>query len=355
MEKAAVHGRSDAEKKDIITSAWECRNGETIPYLVELGNVHVGTAPYFESDDNEIAWNEEYHNKLSVVADYNFPNIKPNLGIGTIAASFGCEYVPNNEADPWVRPIITIENLEDVEKIEKPDVLEAPIFKRAYERIAYLESRSSLPLRTVNIASPLVTASLLWEYTSFIESTVLETEKVHYILEIITEITIDYIHEQLKRINNLYTMGHEPWYIPPGVGVRISDDTAAVMSPATFEEFGVPYNSRISEEFGGLVWHSCGDVQAVMEKVLMIKGLKGIDIAMPQNNWEKIRDIVDDKVAKNLRFYWWDHEHESRPDQAEYARQLIDFFGRKGTLLLTSEQTVEESSRLSKNLMNICG
>jgi hypothetical protein len=32
------------------------------------------------------------------------------------------------------------------------------------------------------------------------------------------------------------------WHIPAEVGVRVSDDTAAVMSPGLYREFGVRYN-----------------------------------------------------------------------------------------------------------------
>jgi len=75
--------------------------------------------------------------------------------------------------------------------------------------------------------------------------------EVHALLEVITEATIDYVRLQLAHIKTPRSMGHEPRSVPPGVGLRVSDDTAALLSPALYREFAGRYNARLSEEFGG--------------------------------------------------------------------------------------------------------
>ncbi len=103
-------------------------------------------------------------------------------------------------------------------------------------------------------------------------------------------------------------MGHDAWYIPPEVGLRISDDTAAVMSPKLYREFGVAYNTKLSEAFGGIVVHSCGDLQPVLPVMMGTPGLQGIDLTMPPNpNWNVIKDAAAGKTALNLRHYFWNH------------------------------------------------
>ena len=259
----------------------------------------------------------------------------------------------NDEADPWVTPLIRDDNVQDVYTLKVPDPKTNPVFRQAWERIDYLQSHSDLPLRLVNVPSPLVTASLVWEYTSFITATMLYPREVHVLMEKITEATIAYLREQLARIRNLHTMGHEMWHIPREVGVRISDDTAAIMSPNLYREFGVKYNSMISRAMGGIVVHSCGSVKNVVEPMMEIEGLRGLDFTIPQTDWETVRKAAAGKTALCLRHYYWDHGMDAQVDLAAYSKKLVDFFGRKGLFIQTSTPTAEEARELGAKLHRV--
>jgi hypothetical protein len=343
---------TDSEKKETIREAWLCGKNRNVPFIVETGEFHAATKTYFDSDINELSWNENYHHSMTDVEDYNFPNIKVNMGIGVMAAAFGCEYLPNDEADPWCKALITDDNINEINKIEIPDLNSCPIFNKSFDRIRFFELNSKLPLRLVNVPSPLVTASLIWDYTSFIEGTLTHPKEVHQLLEMITDATIDFVKKQIEEIRHLYTMGHEPWYIPSDVGIRISDDTAAVMSPSTYIEFGVRYNQKISDAFGGIIIHSCGDITHVLPAMTETAGIRGIDLVMPQNNWQKVKDATAGKVSLCMRHYYWDHS-DSNVDLLDYSKNLIDFFGKTGALIITSTPTYQESIDLSRNLQQI--
>ncbi len=341
-------------KKELIRRNWRREPVEEVPFLIEIGPFHGAFKRYFESDAEELAWNVEFHRQREEVYDYGMPNIKPNMGINIVASAFGCPYTPNDEADPWVTPMIREENIEDVYKLPIPDPVNTPIYQRAWERVEFLQKNSPLPLRLVNVPSPLVTASLIWDYTSFIEATMIYPSEVHVLMEKVTEATILYVKEQVRRIRNLYTMGHEMWYIPEDLGVRVSDDTAALLSPNLYREFGVRYNSMISRAFGGIVVHSCGDVQHVVGPMMEIEGLKGLDFTIPQNpNWEAIRDAAAGKTALCLRHYYWDHGKDARVDLAAYTKQIVEFFGRKGLFIQTSTPTPEEAVKLGQDLHTV--
>jgi hypothetical protein len=228
------------------------------------------------------------------------------------------------------------------------------VYQDAWKRLDYLQSHSSMPLRVVNVPSPLVTASLIWDYTSFVEATLEYPDEVHALLEKVTEATIMYIKEQFKRIKNLYSIGHEAWHIPREVGIRISDDTAALLSPNLYREFGVPYNGRIAEAAGGIVVHSCGDVSNVAAAMMEIPGLRGLDFTIPQvANWEKVLNAVAGKTVLCLRHNYWDHIGDESVDLAAYSKKLLDFFGRKGLFIQTSAPTTEEAVVLGERLHGI--
>ncbi len=339
-----------AEKHAALMDTWSLRETPEVPFSIEIGHHHLATQKFYDDDEAELRWNEQFHHDRAEVDDYAMPNIKPNVGIDIIAAAFGCETTVNNEADPWITSLIREENAGDVYRLKKPNFATNPIFQKMAARLDYFQTHSDWPLRLCNVPSPLVTASLIWDYTSFIEATVLYPKEVHALLDIVTETTIEYVHWQLERIRRLYTMSHEMLYVPREIGLRISDDTAAVMSPKLYREFGVRYNARLSEAFDGIVVHSCGDVQHVVPVMMETPGLRGLDLTITQvTKWERVRDAAAGKTALNLRHFFWDHAGESA-DLLEYSKRLVAFFGRRGIFLQMSTRTKEEAVTLGQRL-----
>ncbi|MBE3118273.1 MAG: hypothetical protein IMZ50_05890, partial [Candidatus Atribacteria bacterium] len=98
----------------------------------------------------------------------SLPSLKPNIGIGVMATAFGCPHVLDENSDPWVKPIITDENTADALTLPVPDPLRDGLLPLALERVQYFRDHGRHPLRCVNLPSPLLTASLVWEYGSFL-------------------------------------------------------------------------------------------------------------------------------------------------------------------------------------------
>jgi len=343
------------EKKEIIKKTWLLKPTKEIPFIIDIEPRHTATKKYFQSDKAELDWNLNYHNEQRKgINDYSIPNIKLNKGIGLIASAFGCNYHVNEKADPWIKPIIFEKNVNDVYDLAIPDVKKNNIFKEVYNRIEFFQLNSDLPIRLAKIPSPLVTASLIWDYTSFVTAMILYPKEVHSLLEKITIVTIDFINEQLSRIKNLFAMSHEMLYIPKNFGIRISDDVAALLSPTLYKEFGVKYNTIISKAFRGIIVHSCGDMQNVVETMMEIEGLRGLDFTLPNNsNWEIIKKTVVGKVALNLRYWHADLNVGSEVDFLVYTNKIVEFFGQKGIFLQTSALNSEQARNYADNFHKI--
>jgi hypothetical protein len=343
---------SPKEKIERLEAVWRLEDAGEVPFVVDIGLFHGATKKFYDDAEAEVKWSEELHKSREGVYDYGLPNIKPNQGIGIVAAAFGCEQTVNDEADPWIKAIIREENVDDVHKLEIPDPEKNPVFQKAWKRIEALQNLSSLPLRMVNVASPLVTASMIWDYTSFIEALLVFPDEVHVLMEKVTEATIIYIKEQFRRIKNLFSVGHESICpVPRFAGVRLSDDTAALLSPALYREFGVKYNNKIAKEFGGVMIHSCGDVQNVVGAMMEIEGLKGLDFTIPQvMNWKAVKDAAAGKTLLCLRHRYWDHPQDASVDLLEYSKSLVETFGRKGLIIETATATAEEACVLGEKL-----
>jgi hypothetical protein len=341
------------EKLQIINETWRMNDTGYVPYTIEIGPPHLATAGLFEDDGAEAAWHRDYHASRQAVVDFDMPNIKPNLGIGTLAWAMGCGLRVNDEADPWINSLITNDKLERVYEIEPPDPANNPVFGRVKSRINYLQEHGGMPLRLVNVASPLVTASMIWDYTQFFIAMMTHPNEVHHLMGLITQATIDYVRLQLETIKNLHTMGHEVLVVPREAGLRVSDDTAALMSPDLYREFGVRYNAILAEEFGGIVVHSCGECKHIVPAILETPGLKGLDLTMPQNtSWEPIKQAAG-KVVLSLRHYFWDHV-EQKVDPLAYTQKLLETFGRKGVFIVTGVPSFEKARALGPRMKDLC-
>lgn len=87
---------------------------EKVSFLIEIGPLHVATTRFFSDDDVELAWNINFHKKREEIYDYEMPNIKQNQGINIIASAFGYKYMVNDEANPWIKPLICEEDINDM-------------------------------------------------------------------------------------------------------------------------------------------------------------------------------------------------------------------------------------------------
>jgi hypothetical protein len=345
-----------ATKKQVIDKVWRLEETDEVPFVVEVGPLHVATKEFYDDDAAELAWHEAMHKKRANIDDYGWPNIKPNQGVNIVAAAFGCPMTVNDVADPWVKAIITEDNADDVYKLEIPDPVNNPVFAHAWRRLEWLQAHTDWPLRVVNVPSPLTTASLIWDYTGFIEATMIYPDEVHALLEKVTEATILYIKEQFKRIKNLYSAGHESMCpVPRECGVRVSDDTGALLSPALYREFCVKYNAAISKEFGGIVIHSCGDTHNVAPVMLEVPGVRGLDLTIPQvTDWESVAKAASGKTTLCLRHQYWDHL-DGKVDMLDYTKKIIDTFGRKGVFIQTSAPTESEAIDYAEKLHKLLG
>jgi hypothetical protein len=104
---------------------------------------------------------------------------------------------------------------------------------------------------------------------------------------------------------------------------------------------------------GGIVVHSCGSVKNVVEPMMEIEGLRGLDFTIPQTDWETVRKAAAGKTALCLRHYYWDHGIDAQVDLAAYSKKLVDFFGRKGLFIQTSTPTAEEARELGAKLHRV--
>jgi len=344
---------STLDKERAVRAAWKREAGQPIPFFVEFGDMLKATEEFYNDPERELILEERYLYQADEVPDFGIGSLKPNMGIGIVAMLLGCPYRLDPKTDPWIGPVLDENSRERIARLRVPNMREAELVAMALKKIDCFASKSSRPIRFVNIPSPLVTASLLWEYGSFVASMLLYPEDVHRVLEIVTEATLAFVKAIRPSIPRFFGYTHESVLIPEDFGIRLSDDVAAVLTADLYREFGVRYNNRISDQFGGIVIHSCGNIGNALPAMLETRGLLGLDIVAPQNDLSRIEELTSGKTALSLRFFDWDFPFGTTPDLAEYAEMLARRFGPTGLILWSHVQEAADAVLLAERISTI--
>jgi hypothetical protein len=114
-----------------------------------------------------------------------------------------------------------------------------------------------------------------------------DPEHVHRLMELCTETYIE-VSRRLKAVicegmNSCYH-GHalaRGIYMRNG-GVRISEDTATLLSPEQIDEFVIPYDRKALAAFGGGFVHYCGRNEYLLEAYLEVDEIRALNLGNPE-------------------------------------------------------------------------
>lgn len=118
---------------------------------------------------------------------------------------------------------------------------------------------------------------------------------VKNLLGFITEVFLSYSkiwHKDFPPFNDRYRID---WGLLHKGHTLIRDDSAVNISSELYEEFVAPSDSRILSEMNGGIVHFCGKGDHIIDSLVQLKGICGINMSQPHmNDMEKIyRKTID--------------------------------------------------------------
>jgi len=207
--------------------------------------------------------------------------IRANYGVGIIPSLFGCEIIQSGNDLPWVKPMDSLDDIKKIVKKGVPDVNtgmvstinETQDFFRSKLR-DYPNLRKSVHIGMVDNQGPFNIAVSMRGPDLFVE---LYDHKalIKDFLELITQTYIEFSRNQKKRTDEEMNIGYYFQYRLSS-GVKISEDHALSISPQMYDEFCLPFNARIGEEFGGMSILLCGQTKHIIKDIIETPHLKGI-------------------------------------------------------------------------------
>jgi hypothetical protein len=153
---------------------------------------------------------------------------------------------------------------------------------------------------------------------------------MHQLMDKVTETLIGWVKKQKEVIGEPLTecISDQQVYVGRHAGIWFSDDDAVLMSPGTYKEFVVPYNSRILKAFGGGCLHYCGNATHQAENFLETDGLLAINNYMLHDiqAFRKLKSKLEGRIVLFACDF-------TPVDYAGYFRELLDGLSFQGLVI----------------------
>ncbi|MCS7242623.1 MAG: hypothetical protein N2205_03230 [Candidatus Caldatribacterium sp.] len=293
---------SVAEKKEVLCRLWERDEQGPLFYIGSPGESPLlkGNLPSFE---------ELLHGELSRltarrgIQDFDIPAIRTDFGTSIFPSAFGAPVRFEKGRYPWNEPIIS-DDPTVVYRLTKPSVRDGLLkVVLDFTHFAIQKTNEQLPIKMTDLQGPIDVAYLLWESNNFFLALFEAPKAVHHLLEMITELIIEFVHAQRKAARSAeFIPCHLQHYLPWGKGICVSEDLLSILSPDLYREFALPYLNMLADEFGGIFVHSCGNFVHNLKVLLEIRGFQGINFGATETPFEKVVGELGGKAIISPHF-----------------------------------------------------
>lgn len=263
------------------------------------------------------------------------PSIRVNFGTGILLACFGLEQEVFPDKMPWLR-----EHLDKarISKLTPDDIKIRGSFAKALEYIRFFKATvgDMVPIYCLDTQGPFDLAHLLMGDDLFME--IYDDPKfVHHLMELCLELGIR-AHSWAKEAAGeaLYKHWHGNQLYAENMGIRICEDTTAIVSPDTIAEFAMPYSRRLAQHFGGAWIHYCGRNDHLTKAVCEMPEVRGINFGfVPGHEQDHQFEQDMELIQGHGKVYFGSWPRRPGEGGAAYLRRMRKW-AKEGSLILCS-------------------
>lgn len=312
-----------------LQAAYARRPGSEVPVVESrMPPSPYGYGERFQDFDKMLEHSILLANDLAAIDNDWPPFIDTFCTVVMVPEAFGCEVVILDREVFWARH--AIQDIARVWDLKPRKPTESPHIRRNAGWIDYAQRKlgTDLPIWTLDIQSPFGVAAQIVEPQELLTACATSPKEVHHLCGMITDYTIEMMEAHLAQMDHPGFPGRNFPTITDHIGICVADDTALIMlSPETYREFALPYNSRLGEAFGGVHIHSCGNYGHNLDNLLKITNIRSIQCHAGPGEFPLPVDSTEDTPFNRARSrvtYYVDDNDVSRG--AEYQARHQEFF-----------------------------
>jgi hypothetical protein len=231
------------------------------------------------------------------------PSIRANMGTGTLLACLGLEQEVFPDKMPWLQRHLT---KEQISHLTPDDIRICGTFERGLDYMRRFQAimGDALPVYCMDTQGPLDLAHLLMGDDLFY-ALYDDPPFVHHLMSLCLELGIK-AHTWMKAVSGEPhdSQHHGNELYAENMGVRICEDTTAILGPDCIRDFALPYTQRLARHFGGAWVHYCGRNDHVTEAVCQIPEIRGINFGfVPGHEHDHIFEEDMERCRKYNKVY----------------------------------------------------
>ena len=215
------------------------------------------------------------------------PTVRPNLGTIFVPALAGQEYLVRDGQMPWAGATLSRAAVRAARGASLDDA-EVMQLAQTFYRIHARSGEGQVAAYHPDTQGVFDVAHLLYGDSIFLD--LLDPGEENWVDELL-DISLDLVVRATQRIKDLLgepadamIHGHatpQGVYFPQA-GIRMSEDTATLVSPQCIERFIVPMIEKAAAPFGGAFIHYCGRHPTLFEMLCRMPCVRAIDLGNPE-------------------------------------------------------------------------
>ncbi len=255
--------------------------------------------------------------------DYGVPMIQPHTpkyGGGIMATAYGSQF---NELYNHTAPCIN--SAAQIDLLNLNPTLKDGLLGDCLDIIRHMVGSTGgrIPIQMYNAGGPMDIASMVVRDTELLGDLYAYPKEVHRLLDSCTELYIAFYKAQQEIVPEFVPVIADGMYVPDGHGILCGEDWLSVISPKLALEFEIPYINRISDAFGGIAIHACGNLAFQFELLKKhVRNLRGIYFNAGECSFQAAVDVFRRTDVVLMPCWALNHpyRYESRLD---FAKKIL--------------------------------
>jgi hypothetical protein len=260
------------------------------------------------------------------------PSIRANLGTGVCLSCVGLAQRVFPDKMPWLDEHLT---RAEVSKMTPDDITVRGDFARGLRQMRLFRQvmGDAIDVYCMDTQGPFDLAHLMIGDEIFY-ALYDDPPFVHHLMELALEIGIR-THTWMKEISGepRTAIAHGNSIYAENMGVRICEDTTALIGRALMDEFVMPYTGRLAAHFGGAWVHYCGRNDHLTSAICECPEVRGLNFGIiPGRPFEHDADADMELITSKGKVYYGHWPRRKGESGRAYLRRLHGWASRGGLL-----------------------
>lgn len=296
------------KRKQLIRDVWNYRKVDHIPIMMSLDYNPWGYTMHDELYNHDIQFTMRMYaceQSLKLLPDDYIPSAFVNVGCVGVSSAFGSEIYKGDSK--WQTPGIkgtVLDSIEDVEKLDVPDMRSLGFSKYYLERLKYFWERTEgcVYLSGMDTNGPMGVAMDLLGSSNLFYAMIDDPEKVRTLLRTISKAILQEIEASIEITGDVNVFTSTDFFYcwcPEGKKGHSSSDLCAGYSPELFSAFDIFANNMIYEKYGGGLLHNCGPNPCLQAYLNHTPDISGVNLAYnySKDDLSEIKKVLRGKIV----------------------------------------------------------